>query len=186
MLTVDHFLKKINKNELDVDEKRIRLAYDFADAAHEGQKRFSGAPYITHPLNVAYRLLDFHPDEDMIVAALLHDVSEDTERTLDDIEEVFGPGVRNLVRGLEKLSKVRSNIDEPHVENLRKMFVSMASDLRVILIKLCDRWHNMDTLEYVREEKQRRIAKETLDIYVPIASRLGIYKIKSELEDLCF
>jgi GTP pyrophosphokinase len=186
MLTVDQFLKKIDKLDEDFDQKRIKLAYDYAANAHEGQKRYSGEPYITHPLQVAYRLLDFSPDEDMIVAALLHDVSEDTEKTLDDIEDAFGPSVRNLVRGLEKLSKVRSRIDEPAIENLRKMFVSMAADIRVILIKLCDRWHNMETLGHVRPEKQKRIAKETLDIYVPIASRLGIYRIKSELEDLCF
>lgn len=186
MRTIENLLKRIDKLKLKVNKVRIRLAYDFADKAHEGQKRFSGQPYIGHPIEVTYKLLDFNPDEDMIVAALLHDVSEDTERTLDDIEEVFGPGVRSLVRGLEKLSKVRARVDEPQIENLRKMFVAMATDLRVILIKLCDRWHNMETLDHVREEKQRRIAKETLDIYVPIASRLGIYLVKSELEDLCF
>lgn len=179
-------MKQIEKLGLPVDTTRVKMAYEFAKAAHAGQKRFSGEPYILHPLEVAYKLLEFNPDEDMVVAALLHDVSEDTEKTLDDIEEFFGPGVRNLVRGLEKLSKVRSRIDESQVENLRKMFVAMATDLRVILIKLCDRWHNMETLEHVREEKQKRIAKETLDIYVPIASRLGIYRIKGELEDLCF
>ncbi len=186
MKTVDQFLAQIQKRKLNVNIKRIKLAYEFAAAAHDGQKRFSGEPYILHPIAVASKLLDFNPDEDMIVAALLHDVSEDTEKTLDDIENVFGPGVRSLVRGLEKLAKVRARVDEPQVENLRKMFVAMATDLRVILIKLCDRWHNMETLDFVREEKQRRIAKETLDIYVPIASRLGIYVIKSALEDLCF
>jgi GTP pyrophosphokinase len=186
MKTIDQFLKRIDKLKIPVSKVRIKLAYNFAALAHEGQKRFSGEPYILHPLEVANKLLDFNPDEDMIVAALLHDVSEDTDRTLDDIEEVFGPGVRALVRSLEKLSKVRAKVNEPQVENLRKMFVAMATDLRVILIKLCDRWHNMETLEHVREEKQKRIAKETLEIYVPIASRLGIFLIKSNLEDLCF
>lgn len=186
MLTFEQFLTQIDKRKLKLDKRLIRKAYDFAYDAHDGQKRFSGDPYITHPLMVAYKLLDFAPDSDMVVAALLHDVSEDTERTLDDIEAAFGPVVRKLVSGLEKLSKVRSKLDEPHIENLRKMFVSMADDIRVILIKLCDRWHNMDTLEHVRDDKKRRIAKETLDIYVPIASRLGIYVLKGELEDLCF
>jgi GTP pyrophosphokinase len=186
MQTFDQLIKKIDKLGLNMNKKRINLAYEFARAAHEGQKRLSGVAYITHPVAVTYKVLDFSPDEDMVVAALLHDVSEDTPRTLDDIESIFGPGVRSLVRGLEKLAKVRAGEDESQVENLRKMFVSMASDLRVILIKLCDRWHNMETLEYMSEEKQKRIAKETLDIYVPIASRLGIYKIKSAMEDLCF
>lgn len=186
MQTFEQVLKKIDKLGLDMNKKRINLAYEFARAAHDGQKRLSGIAYITHPVAVAYKILDFSPDEDMVVASLLHDVSEDTPRTLDDIEAVFGPGVRSLVRGLEKLAKVKVSEDESQVENLRKMFVSMASDLRVILIKLCDRWHNMETLEYMSEEKQKKIAKETLDIYVPIASRLGIYKIKSDMEDLCF
>jgi len=186
MITCDHLVVKIQKLGFDFNIARVKTAYEFAALAHEGQKRFSGDPYIMHPLEVAYRLLDFHPDEDTLVAALLHDVSEDTEKTLDDIENLFGPGVRSLVRGMEKLSKVRSRVDEPEIENLRKMFLSFAADIRVVYIKLCDRWHNMETLNFVRPEKQRRIAKETMDIYVPIASRMGIYKIKAELEDLCF
>jgi len=186
MINFDNLKAKIKKHAYDFDVKRIQLAFEFAAHAHEGQKRFSGEPYITHPIEVAIKVLDFYPDEDMVVAALLHDVSEDTDRTLEDIEDVFGPTVSNLVRGLEKLSKVRSRIHEPEIENLRKMFVSMATDIRVILIKLCDRWHNMETLQYVRKEKQERIARETLNVYAPIASRLGIYKIKSALEDLCF
>ena len=177
MLSCEKLIKKIEKLELDFNIARIKTAFEFAASAHEGQKRFSGEPYIVHPVEVAIRVLDFHPDEDTVVAALLHDVSEDTDRTLDEIESIFGPGVRSLVRGMEKLSQVRSRVNEPEVENLRKMFVSMASDLRVIYIKLCDRLHNMETLQYVKLEKQLRIAKETMDIYVPIASRMGIYKI---------
>jgi len=186
MQTFDQILKKIDKLGLEVNKQRIKIAYEFAKVAHEGQKRMSGESYIIHPLAVAFKVLDFSPDEDMIIAALLHDVSEDTDRTLDDIEELFGPGVRNLVRGLEKLSKVRYKDNDYEIENLRKMFISMAADLRVILIKLCDRWHNMETLNHVREEKQRRIALETMNVYVPIASRLGIYILKGALEDLCF
>lgn len=186
MVNSDKLIAKIQDMNLGFDVTRIRYAFSYAKIAHEGQKRFSGEPYITHPLEVAFRVLDFYPDEDMVVAALLHDVSEDTDFTLEDIESKFGPAVRNLVFGLEKLSKVRSKLNEPEIENLRKMFLSMASDIRVIIIKLCDRWHNMETLDHVRPEKQRRIAKETLEIYAPISSRLGIYKIKGCLEDLCF
>ncbi|MBI2453611.1 bifunctional (p)ppGpp synthetase/guanosine-3',5'-bis(diphosphate) 3'-pyrophosphohydrolase [Candidatus Peregrinibacteria bacterium] len=169
-----------------LNEDRVRRAYDFAEEAHKGQKRFSGDPYIEHPLEVAALLLDFHPDEDSLVAALLHDVAEDTARTLDDIEHVFGADVRALCCGLMKLSKVRSRIDDPQADNLRKLFLAMAKDFRVILIKLCDRLHNMRTLNFVRPEKRIRIAQETFNIYSPIAARLGVYGIKSELEDLSF
>ena len=186
MRTIDDVLSRVQELDLGFDTTRINFAYQYAKVAHEGQKRFSGEEYITHPLEVSYRVLDFYPDEDMVVAALLHDVSEDTDYTLDDIEGKFGPAVRNLVYGLEKLSKVRSSLNEPEIENLRKMFLSMAADIRVIIIKLCDRWHNMETLEHVRPEKQKRIALETMQIYAPISSRLGIFKLKGELEDLCF
>lgn len=169
-----------------LNEDRISRAYDFAERAHSGQKRFSGEPYIIHPLNVAHLLLDFHPDEDTLVAALLHDVVEDTPHTLDEIEILFGKEVRNLCWGMEKLNKVRSKLNDQHVENLRKLFLAMAKDFRVVLLKLCDRLHNMKTLSFVRPDKQRRIAEETLNIYSPIAARLGIYRLKGDLEDLCF
>lgn len=186
MLSVSQFIKKVADYDKSLDMKRLARAFEFGKLAHEGQKRKSGEPYFNHPIAATIKLLELSPDEDMIVACLLHDVSEDTEKTLDDIEAEFGVGVRNLVYGLEKVGKVRSRVDEPNVENLRKMFVSMASDLRVIIVKLCDRWHNMTTLGAVDESKQLRIAKETIDIYVPIASRLGIYKMKTEIEDMCF
>lgn len=169
-----------------LNEGRISRAFDFAEKAHNGQKRFSGEPYIIHPLNVTSLLLEFHPDEEAIIAALLHDVVEDTPHTLDEIEMLFGKEVRNLCWGMEKLSKVRSKLDDPHVGNLRKLFLAMAKDYRVVLLKLCDRLHNMKTLQFVRPDKQRRIAQETINIYAPIAARLGIYRLKSELEDLCF
>lgn len=186
MLSLNQFISKVKDYDGSLNLKRIEKAYEFGKLAHDGQKRMSGEPYFMHPIAVALKLIDLGPDEDMIIAALLHDVSEDTDFTLDDIEERFGPNVRNLVCGLEKVAKVKSRLNEPNVENLRKMFVSMASDLRVIVIKLCDRWHNMSTLDHVAEHKQVRIAKETLDVYIPIASRLGIYKIKGEMEDTCF
>ena len=169
-----------------LNEKRVIEAYEFAKKAHEGQKRYSGEPYIMHPAKVAATLIDFHADENAIIAALLHDVAEDTVKTLEDIERQFGAEVKNLCWGLMKLGKVRSKIDDPHVENLRKLIFAMAKDFRVVLIKLCDRLHNMQTMDFVRPEKRTRIAQETLDVYAPIAARLGIYRLKSQLEDLCF
>ncbi|PIQ77270.1 (p)ppGpp synthetase [Candidatus Peregrinibacteria bacterium CG11_big_fil_rev_8_21_14_0_20_46_8] len=169
-----------------LDEDRVIRAYEFAAEAHKDQKRFSGEPYIIHPLEVAQLLLEYHPDENTIIGALLHDVAEDTPVTLDEIEEAFGSDVRGLCEGMMKLSKVRSKLNDPQVENLRKLFLAMAKDFRVVLIKLCDRLHNMGTLQHVRPDKQTRIAQETLYIYAPIASRLGIYRLKSQLEELCF
>lgn len=186
MATINEILSKAKSYLDSFDESRIKRAYDFANEAHIGQKRFSGEPYITHPLHVTDILLDFHPDEDTLIAALLHDVAEDTSRTLDDIEAEFGKTVRSLCSGMLKLSKVHSRLNDPQIENLRKLFLAMAKDFRVVLIKLCDRLHNMLTLSFVRPEKRLRIAQETLNIYAPIAARLGIYSLKSQLEDLCF
>ncbi|MEK7528389.1 MAG: bifunctional (p)ppGpp synthetase/guanosine-3',5'-bis(diphosphate) 3'-pyrophosphohydrolase [Patescibacteria group bacterium] len=185
-ITIKDVISKVKQYLPSVDEGRVMRAYEYAAEAHKGQKRYSGEPYIVHPLNTAYLLTDFRPDENSVVAALLHDVSEDTPRTLEDIEREFGPEVRGLVFGMEKLSKVRSRLDEPQVENLRKLFLVMAKDFRVVMIKLCDRLHNISTLKYVPKEKQRRIAKETLDVYAPIAARLGIYRLKTQLEDYSF
>lgn len=183
---IERIIEKAKAYLPNLQENRLRHAFQFADSAHSGQTRFSGEPYISHPLNVAEILIDFHPDEDTLVTALLHDVAEDTDRTLDDIEKDFGPKIRTLCDGLVKLSKVRSRLNDPQMENLRKLFLAMAKDFRVVLIKLCDRLHNMRTMEFVRPEKRQRIAQETLNIYSPIASRLGIYRLKSQLEDLCF
>lgn len=157
-----------------------------AKKAHAHQKRSSGAPYIEHPLAVAKLLLQLKPDEDSIVVALLHDVLEDTDYTLEELIQEFDSEIAPLLTGLEKLENVYYRGQERQIENLRKMFLAMANDIRVILIKLVDRLHNMQTLEYVREDKQRRIAQETLSIYCPIAGRLGIYTLKQALEDLCF
>jgi GTP pyrophosphokinase len=186
MLSANQFVKKVLDHNPKFNKERILKGFEFGKAAHDGQKRKTGEPYYIHPIAVTLKLLEFAPDEDMIIASLLHDVSEDTETTLDEIEAAFGVGVRNMVYGLEKVGRVRSRVNEPNVENLRKMFVTMASDLRVIIIKLCDRWHNMTTLDAVPDHKRQRIARETMDVYVPIASRLGIYGVKSELQDLCF
>lgn len=186
MLTIEHVIDRAREYIPSVNADKIRYAYEFAKKAHEGQQRFSGEPYIIHPLNVAAILLDYHPDEDSIVTALLHDVAEDTQYTLEDIEKEFGPTVSRLCWGLVKLSKVRSKLNDPQIENLRKLFLAMAEDIRVVMLKLCDRLHNMKTLHHVLPHKQERIAQETMNVYAPIAARLGIYRLKTELEDLCF
>lgn len=173
------------------DQKRevlIRDAYEFADKAHEGQKRNSGEDYIQHPLYTAQTLAKIGMGSKTISAGLLHDVPEDTNVTLKEIEDKFGKEIATLVDGVTKLGKIRlrGTKEEIFLENLRKMFLAMAADVRVAIIKLADRLHNMETLEGVRKDKQHRIALETMEIYAPIANRLGIGEIKVQLEDLAF
>jgi len=161
-------------------------AYKFAKKAHEGQKRATGEDYIVHPVATLEILIDIQVDQDTLVAALLHDVAEDTEYSLEDIKESFGNDVALLVDGVTKLNRIHfSSKEEVQAESFRKMFLAMAEDIRVVLIKLADRLHNMRTMSYMTPEKQVEKAQETLDIYAPLAHRLGIYKIKWELEDLC-
>ncbi len=165
----------------------IMRAYDFGAAAHEGQTRKTGEPYITHPVAVAQELADMHLDAQAITAAILHDVVEDTDASLDDIREKFGDEVALLVDGVSKLDQIQfRSRAEAQAESFRKMMLAMIEDIRVILVKLADRLHNMKTLGAMPEEKKRRIARETLDIYAPIANRLGINRMKVELEDLGF
>ncbi len=165
----------------------LKQAYMVARDAHEGQMRSSGDPYITHPVAVALNLAHMHLDHESLMAALLHDVIEDTEMTKDELAELFGHTVAELVEGVSKLDKLKfTNKEEMQAENFRKMVLAMVQDIRVILIKLADRTHNMRTLESLRPEKRRRIARETLEIYAPIANRLGIHGIKNELEVLGF
>ncbi|RYD03968.1 hypothetical protein N752_17960 [Desulforamulus aquiferis] len=165
----------------------LRKAYNFAENAHKGQKRISGEDYIVHPLAISIILAELQLDLQTVAAGLLHDVVEDTGITLADIESSFGPEVANMVDGVTKLGKLQFQTkEERQAENLRKMFLAMAKDIRVILIKLADRLHNLRTLQFQSERKQKEVAEETLVFFAPLAHRLGIYKIKWELEDLSF
>ncbi|MDT3701283.1 MAG: bifunctional (p)ppGpp synthetase/guanosine-3',5'-bis(diphosphate) 3'-pyrophosphohydrolase [Thermincola sp.] len=183
----ERLLAEVQKYSTNADIDLLKKAYEFAAKAHEGQLRVSGEPYINHPLNVAVILAGLELDVVTIAAGLLHDVVEDTGVTLETIEEQFGSEVALLVDGVTKLSRIEfKNKMEQQVENLRKMFLAMAKDIRVILIKLADRIHNMRTLKHMNPVKQKEIANETLEIFAPLAHRLGIYKLKWELEDLSF
>jgi GTP diphosphokinase / guanosine-3',5'-bis(diphosphate) 3'-diphosphatase len=170
----------------DIDISAVDKAYEFARKAHEGQLRYSGEPYIIHPVAAAGILLRIQPDLPSIQACLMHDVTEDTERTLEDIEAEFDEEVANLVKGCEDLAIVKAKGRGLQSNKWKKMFLAMASDVRIVFIKLADRLHNMQTLQHVPEHKRERIARETLDVHAGVASRLGIYKLKGDLEDLCF
>ena len=179
-LRLKHYLKS-------EDITQVWEAYRYADQAHQGVVRKTGEPYISHPVSVACILADMHMDLPTIMAALLHDVVEDTDISTDDIKEKFGQQVAELVDGVTKLDKIEfQSASVAQAENFRKMLLAMSQDVRVILVKLADRLHNMQTLEGMRQEKQKLIAKETLDIYAPIANRLGLNEIYQELEDLSF
>ena len=177
--------EKIKRYNHNLDDKRLFAAFQYADNAHSGQLRKDGSPYITHPLAVAEIVAELELDTDSIIAALLHDCIEDTGATHEDIAKLFGTTVADLVEGVTKLTRVQyTSKEEEQMENLRKMLMAMAKDIRVILIKICDRLHNMRTMEYQTPRKQREKALETMEIYAPIAHRLGMQKIKWELEDL--
>ena len=185
--TIEMIIQKVLTDDKQYDLSKIISAYEFAAKAHEGQKRSSGQAYIIHPLAVAYILLELGMDTDTICAALLHDVVEDTPATLDDLKKRFGQDVAMLVDGVTKLSKIPLfNKEEQQAENIRKILLAMSQDIRVMIIKLADRLHNIRTLKYRPLDKQRNTALETMNIYAPIAHRLGIRAIKEELEDLSF
>jgi GTP pyrophosphokinase len=187
MLQAEQLIERIKAYQPNVDSRLVQRAYDFSFRMHAGQTRKSGQPYIVHPVSVAGIIADLKLDGASVCAGLLHDVIEDTLATPDDITKEFGPEVAELVDGVTKLSKINfTSKEDRQAENFRKMVVAMARDIRVLLIKLCDRLDNMRTLTHMKPEAQERIARETLEIYAPLANRLGIQAFKSELEDLSF
>src|SRR6266481_6386021 len=184
---LDELLEKLRKNRPSEDPWMVRRAYEIAAERHRDQLRSSGAPYLTHLLEVAHILADMRLDATTLTAALLHDAIEDTEYPLSRIEERFGAEVAHLVEGVTKIGRLKMMAPEARqAENVRKMLLAMVQDVRVVMVKLADRLHNMRTLEFLEPAKQHRIARETMDIYAPIAHRLGMSVIKGELEDLSF
>ncbi|HEV8323353.1 MAG TPA: bifunctional (p)ppGpp synthetase/guanosine-3',5'-bis(diphosphate) 3'-pyrophosphohydrolase [Myxococcota bacterium] len=187
MLRLADVLQKVEKAHPGADVDLVKRAYQYASSKHTGQRRKSGEEYIVHPLGVADIIAELRLDPASVCAALLHDVVEDTDTTVEQLQDLFGEEVAFLVDGVTKLSKINFNTtEERQAENVRKMVVAMARDLRVILVKLADRLHNMRTLEHLGTDKQQRIARETMDIYAPLANRLGMAWVKAELEDLSF
>lgn len=188
MSKIDNIIEKASSYSKDFNGKKFLRAYKFAKKAHSGQFRKSGEPYIDHPIETANILTEIQAPEDLLIAALLHDVPEDTSKTIDDIKNNFGPNIAFLVDGITKFSKVyyQYNMQDRQVESLRKLLLHSAKDPRIILIKLADRLHNMRTLQFItKPEKKERIARETKEIYVPIADLLGVNVFKLEIEDLC-
>jgi GTP pyrophosphokinase len=187
MIRFEDLVEKVRKNTPDADAELLRRAYVFSAFEHKGQVRHSGEPYLVHPLEVADVLADMRLDVVTIVAGLLHDVVEDTQTPIERIRELFGPDVAHIVEGVTKLGAIPfSSSEERQAENFRKMLLAMVDDIRVILVKLADRLHNMRTLHHLPEERRLKIAQETRDIYAPIANRLGMSKLKNELEELAF
>ncbi len=185
MTQLQTLIDEIPKYQPGADLELVNRAYRFSEMSHKGQQRASGEPYLSHPLEVAGLLVDFKMDVTTVTAGLLHDVLEDTVATKDDLAREFGPEIAELVDGVTKIGKLAfSSREERQAENFRKMVVAMAHDLRVLMIKLADRLHNMRTLDYLALDKAKKIAQETLDIYAPLAHRLGMAKVKAELEDL--
>src|SRR5919198_269730 len=187
MIRFENLLEKVRRYSSDADVELLRRAYVFSALEHKGQVRHSGEPYLVHPLEVANILADMRLDVVAIAAGLLHDVVEDTLTTIERIEEHFGPDVAHVVEGVTKLGAIPfSSSEERQAENFRKMLLAMVDDIRVIMVKLADRLHNMRTLNHLPEERRFKIAQETRDIYAPIANRLGVSKGKNELEELSF
>src|SRR5712664_3143253 len=187
MIRIEEIVENVASNHPQADLDLLRRAYLSAAREHKGQKRASGESYLVHPLEVANILADMRMDAVSVSTGLLHDVVEDTLADKDTIREYFGDEVAHLVEGLTKIAHISSvSREEQQAENVRKMLLAMVDDVRVVLVKLADRLHNMRTLHYLPAEKRKRIAQETMDIFAPIAHRLGMGKLRSELEDLAF
>src|SRR5262252_202835 len=184
---IDELIESVAAYNRDVDRDLLTRAFRFAAAAHEGQQRRSGEDFINHPWGAAKICAELHLDEQTIAAALLHDVVEDTGTDIKQVRDEFGDEVATLVEGVTKLTRIQfQSREQAEAENYRKMIVAMAQDVRVILIKLADRLHNLRTIEYLGKQKQAQKARETLEVYAPLAHRLGIHALKWELEDLAF
>src|SRR3989344_3657181 len=186
MASVQEILDLIVGKKSQEEEALIKKAYEFAKRAHEGQKRVSGDPYFFHVFETAKILAKFGMDEETIAAGWLHDTLEDTDTTEEEIKKEFGNDILFLIKGVTKLGTLKYRGHVRHLESLRKFFIAMASDLRVVIIKFADRLHNLRTLEYVREDKRQRIAVESIQVYAPLADRLGMGKLKGEIEDTAF
>src|SRR3977135_368802 len=187
MFLFEPLLEKVRSYSPEADLELLRRAYVFSALGHKGQVRHSGEPSLVHPLEVADFLADMKLDVVAVAAGLLHDVVEDTLTTPERIAELFGPEIAHVVEGVTKIGAIQfSASEERQAENFRKMLLAMVDDIRVVLVKLADRLHNMRTLQHLPEERRMKIAQETLDIYAPIANRLGMSKVKNELEELSF
>jgi GTP pyrophosphokinase len=187
VIRFEDVIEKVRRYYPDADLELLRRAYVFSALEHRGQVRHSGEPYLIHPLQVANILADMRMDVVTLTAGLLHDVVEDTLTTTENLEKTFGTEVAHLVEGVTKISAITfSSSEERQAENFRKMLLAMVDDIRVILVKLADRLHNMRTLNHLPEDRRVKIAQETRDIYAPIANRLGMSKVKNELEELSF
>ena len=185
-ITIKEVIRQGKRKNRNIDRALIEKAYNYAEKYHKGQLRKSGEPYIIHPLSVAYIVADLGLDTETICAALLHDVVEDTEATYEDIANNFNVEIAQIVEGVTKLNQLFKTAEEKQAENYKKMFIAMEKDIRVILLKLADRLHNISTLEYLKEDRQLAIAKETIEFYAPIAHKLGMYDMKMKLQDRAF
>ena len=186
VITIEDVLYQAKRKNRNIDTYKIKKAYSYAENKHKNQYRKSGEPYIIHPLHVAYTLAKLGLDTQTICAALLHDVVEDTDACYGDIEKKFGTEIAQIVEGVTKITELFKSVEEKQAENYNKMFGAMEKDIRIIILKLADRLHNINTLEHLKRDRQIANAKETMELYAPLANRLGLYSLKWELEDLGF
>ena len=186
VITIEDVLYQAKRKNRNIDTYKIKKAYSYAENKHKNQYRKSGEPYIIHPLHVAYTLAKLGLDTQTICAALLHDVVEDTNACYGDIEKNFGTEIAQIVEGVTKITELFKSVEEKQAENYNKMFGAMEKDIRIIILKLADRLHNINTLEHLKRDRQIAISKETIELYAPIAYKLGMYELKTQLEDGAF